>query len=373
MAESAKPRVIPVGDNPTPIWGMTSAERVRRIAGKQDLLFGEGGGPVLLVNTLYAFDPPLLKYIAGQPRTALVKDGVAVIAHVSGAEEDGVREAMLSGRPVGEGLRTIVHDDAFTLYNDQLRKRDHPFLMRLVPENVRAIERASYFGAYKGVTDLLTKYLWPEWALVLTRLCARIGMTPNMVTSVGAVLCVLTTWLFWKGDYWPGLAVGLIFMVLDTVDGKLARCTITSSEIGNIFDHGIDLVHPPFWYWAWMVGLHSAGLPLSDSAFYTVMAVILVGYVVQRLVEGAFISAFKIHIHVWRPFDSRFRLVTARRNPNMLILFVSLLIARPDLGILAVAWWTAISCLVHLVRLFQAFAVRAKGQPVTSWLQAEAA
>ena len=29
---------------------------------------------------------------------------------------------------------------------------------------------------------------------------------------------------------------------LDTVDGKLARCTIASSKLGNIFDHGIDLV-----------------------------------------------------------------------------------------------------------------------------------
>ena len=46
-------------------------------------------------------------------------------------------------------------------------------------------------------------------------------------------------------------------MVLDTVDGKLARCTITSSKIGEAIDHGIDLVHPPFWWWAWGVGLHA--------------------------------------------------------------------------------------------------------------------
>ncbi len=39
----------------------------------------------------------------------------------------------------------------------------------LTPAAVPAIERASYVGAYKGVTDLLTKYLWPEWALAITR------------------------------------------------------------------------------------------------------------------------------------------------------------------------------------------------------------
>ena len=47
------------------------------------------------------------------------------------------------------------------------------------------------------------------------------------------------------------MAAGLVFMVLDTVDGKLARCTITSSGWGNVFDHGVDLIHPPFWWWAW--------------------------------------------------------------------------------------------------------------------------
>ena len=83
-------------------------------------------------------------------------------------------------------------------------------------------------------------------------------MTPNMVTAIGAVLCVAAFFLFWNGWYWTGIAAGFGFMVLDTVDGKLARCTGQSSKWGNIFDHGIDLVHPPFWWWAWARG--AAGL-----------------------------------------------------------------------------------------------------------------
>jgi hypothetical protein len=98
--------------------------------------------------------------------------------------------------------------------------------------------------------------------------------------------------------------------------------------------------------------------------FWIVIAVIVFGYVAQRLIEGAFIALFRMHIHVWRPFDSRFRLITARRNPNMVILFVSLLIGRPDLGLIAVAAWTLICLVVHLVRLVQALLAR----PITSWL-----
>jgi hypothetical protein len=108
---------------------------------------------------------------------------------------------------------------------------------------------------------------------------------------------------------------------------------------------------------------------LSHTLFWWVEGTIFAGYVIQRAIEGAFIAWFGgIHIHVWEPFDSRFRLVTARRNPNMVILFLSVVFGRPDIGIVAVAVWTARSCLVHLVRLLQALARRRRGAPVRSWL-----
>jgi hypothetical protein len=80
-----------------------------------------------------------------------------------------------------------------------------------------------------------------------------------------------------------------------------------------------------------------------------------------------------MHIHVWQRFDSQFRLITARRNPNMVILFVATVFARPDLGLIAVAWWTVISCLIHAVRLVQAELVLWRGGAITSWLSEEGA
>ena len=52
----------------------------------------------------------------------------------------------------------------------------------------------------------------------------------------------------------------------------------------------------------------------------------------------------------------------------MVILFASLLIVRPDWGIVAVAGWTVLSLIVHAVRLGQAMAVRARGEAIVSWL-----
>ena len=341
--------VRPIGANPTRLWGLTAEDRLRRIARAQGLEVRDDAE--IAVDLGFAFDPSWLRLVAGRPGLTVTRDGVPVLAHQAEGPEE-----------------ILAWEESGDLENEELRKKERPFMERLAPESVRALERASYFGAYKGVTDLLTKYLWPEWALVLTRWAARIGMTPNQVTLVGALLCGLATWLFHEGWYWTGLAAGLVFMVLDTVDGKLARCTLTSSKSGEAFDHGIDLVHPPFWWWAWGVGLHAYGRPLPEAALWWTLAAIVGGYVAQRLIEGAFIARFGMHIHVWRRFDSRFRLVTARRNPNMVILLASLLAGRPDWGLVAVAAWTLISLAVHVVQLVQAAAARAAGRPVVSWL-----
>jgi phosphatidylglycerophosphate synthase len=114
------------------------------------------------------------------------------------------------------------------------------------------------------VTDVLTLYLWRRPAFWLTRWAAQAGMTPNQVTLIGFLFCVAAFWLFWNGHYWLGVATGFVFMVLDTVDGKLARCTGQSSKWGDVFDHGIDLIHPPFWWWAWLHGLGAAGHQLEE-------------------------------------------------------------------------------------------------------------
>ena len=371
---SSGPAVVTLGENPVRLWGLTMAERVARIARAAGLASADDlpEGPAILTNAAQAWDPAWFRHIQAHPGMVLTLGGVPALAHAADAAQAGrIAAAMRTGTPLADaaGLTVIAFEDGPTIENKQLRKRETPFLMALTPGTVRAIERASYFGAYKGVTDILTKYLWPEWALVLTRICARLRVTPNMVTTVGAAFCVVATVLFAYGHYWTGMAAGLVFMVLDTVDGKLARCTITSSAWGNVFDHGMDLVHPPFWWWFWATGLAAWGLAYDTATFWWVQGAIQGGYVVQRLIEGAFISAFGgIHIHVWTRFDSWFRLITARRNPNMVILFVSMLFARPDIGLIAVAWWTAISCFVHLVRLLQALLQRSKGRAVRSWM-----
>lgn len=234
----------------------------------------------------------------------------------------------------------------------------------------RAAFDAAYLAAYKGVADALTLYLLRHPAFLLTRWAARVGLSPNLVTAIGAALCSLAFVLFWKGEYWLGTCAGFGFIILDVVDGKLARCTGASSKLGKVADQGLDLIHPPFWWWAWLHGLYAYGRPLAPFHATMVLWIILGGYAGERIIEAVSMRRFDgMEVHLWRPLDSRFQLVGAARNPNLVILLASLLFRRPDFGLEMVAWWTLISLIFHAVRLAQMTELKARGRKVKSWLE----
>ena len=364
---------IPLGENPARPFGMDARERACRLAENAGFECADAvkkGHRSLLASMAYGWDPAWLKEMRNRPRTVLTLGGKPVLVHVGENEDaDAILTAIETGSPI-EGYERLAAETA-ELTNSALRKRERPFVLPLDPADPEPVERAAYDAAYKGVTDALTLYLWRKPAFYLTRWAARAHLHPNFITLIGAIFCVLAFFLFWNGRYWPGILAGFVFMVLDTVDGKLARCTGASSKWGNVFDHGIDLVHPPFWWWAWLHGLGAYGRPLEPVYATMVLWVILGGYVAQRIIEGLSIKRFSgMEIHVWRPLDSKFRLITARRNPNMVILVAALLFGRPDTGLVLVAWWTLISLIFHAVRLAQMTERQARGQKVVSWLEA---
>ncbi len=372
MDEPNRLSFFAAGDNPVRVFGLDARDRACRLASNAgfecvDALPASGG--VLLANLDYAWDPAWLKLLETRQDSVLLHEGKPVLAHVrAGAPAEAARRAMLGEDGSLEGLQAIDSASA-EVANDELRKRERPFVLPLRPETAEQVERAAYDASYKGVTDALTLYLWRKPAFHLTRWAAEMDISPNAITGIGAVLCLLAFFYFWFGNYWLGILAGFIFMVLDTVDGKLARCTGASSQWGNILDHGIDLIHPPFWYWAWAHGLASYGRPLEPVYEAMLLAAIVIGYIAQRVIEGIFIARFKMHIHVWQPVDSKFRLITARRNPNMVILIVALLFGRPDTGLELVGAWTILSLIFHLVRLAQAEMRSWRGQPIVSWLK----
>jgi phosphatidylglycerophosphate synthase len=355
-----------VGHSDLRIWALPSATRLRRQLARAGASDASTADRLVLLRADWVYDEAIVHSLVKSPQElALVTPDGQCVALVTRSAQRAEHGALLENGQAPEGLPRLTPEELTSQYNDTLRKREAPYLMPLTRESLRVIEARVFQGAYKGVTDLVTLYVWPAPARAVTRACAHLGITPNMVTSASLLLVIAAMWAFWHGHFWWGLAAAWPMTFLDTVDGKLARVTLQSSPFGNVFDHSIDLIHPPLWWWAWIVGLNAVGMPLANPEW--ILTIIVAGYILQRLEEGLFIVFFKMDMHVWQPFDSRLRLITARRNPNLLILTIAMLFGRPDLGMLVVAIWIVVCLVIHGLRLIQAAFARRHG-PLRSWL-----
>jgi phosphatidylglycerophosphate synthase len=395
----------------TRLWGLNASQRLQRQISEINKASGDleeikwlenpndvpADSSVLVINGTYLFEVRTLSGILARPNSLLVdtdesKNDFSNTPTETGQPQTGafaehphgtVAAAFVQARYVQAAITCINNPEAerpkalkvinpenMAAFDESLRRSTTPLLEVVTAARKQALEDLLYGNSYRGITDLVTKFLWPRPAKQVVRLCANSGITPNMVTSAGLLLVIAACYLFLQQHYALGLLAGWIMTFLDTVDGKLARVTVKSSKFGHLFDHGIDLFHPPFWYIYWGMSLVSFKpvLGLEQSQMYWL---IIIAYVLGRVVEGLFPLLGSCSVFTWRPYDAWFRLITARRNPCLIILTASVLLARPDWGFIAVTFWSVITTLMLIIRLLQATIVRQKNGPLTSWLSAE--
>lgn len=360
--------VFILAESPVRIWGLSGCQRLERILKKMGITRWIGsptaapaGDSVLLLRGDYLYDERLIQGLIQKPGTLLQivtgKTEKPVAAHVASQDAPAVGD-FLAGDGSGDNLPCLSFETPLTLaptYLKKLRKIDPPYLLPITEANKNLLEKRLFSGSYKGVTDLVTKWVWPLPARLATRFCAQRGITPNQVTALNLALAIIAGLFFLNGFLALGLTAAWLMTFLDTVDGKLARVTVNSSTFGHIFDHAIDLISPPFWYVAWGLGLENwrPALPLSlETAFW----LIFIGYILGRLAEGIFKKWLEPSgIFCWKPIDSYCRLITARRNPNLILLTIGLIARRPDQGLVAVTLWTLICSLFLIIRLILGF------------------
>jgi phosphatidylglycerophosphate synthase len=379
--------IIIIGQTTQTLWSLTPETRLARMA------LRAGAGAVKTLEKLGPEEPALILRADAVIeerllRALLAKSGVilTVLSHQTGkimalaARVDGKTAAeaaanILQENSIDSSSDVFSYADAEAIggaYDPILRKQAIPFAARLGDTPKTELEKLTFGASYKGATDFVTKYAWPTPARFVTRWCAAAGFTPNQVTTLSLILMFLALVGFWQGQWLWAVPIAWAMTFLDTVDGKLARVTMTSSKWGEVYDHGIDLIHPPFWWWAWYMGAYSAAEARGEeflTSFDLALSIIIVGYVIQRIYEGAFLWIFKIEGHIWRPFDFWFRTITARRNPNLFILMISALVGSPELGIIAVAIWVLASLGVHFLRISHAGILKLGGRPVMSFLK----
>lgn len=369
------------GENATKVWGLNGRERLQRMinANEQVTLIENTkeippNDLVLFLSANHLFDTRVLTALIekNEKMTFYSSENAPAAIRTNGLQALALLKELASpGKAYDKhtlsALPLIRLKDLNIDFQQSLKKKDPPFVLPITPENCKLLEQELFSGSYKGVTDLVTKWVWPVPAYWSTDFCVRNGWQPNHVTYLSVVFAVLAGVAFWYGYFFIGLLAGWFMTFLDTVDGKLARVTVTSSKFGDVLDHGLDIVHPPFWYLAWGIGLATTATPMVGLEI--LMWLMFIGYVGGRLCEGAFLWMASFDMFIWHKVDSYNRLITARRNPNLLLLTYGWLIDRPDIGLSLVVIWHLISTGILTVRLLAAWQTSRKEGALRSWLQ----
>ena len=103
--------------------------------------------------------------------------------------------AEFQGDGNGQTISALSHytlDDLnLELQQKSLKNKAVPYVLFISSSNYKLLESELFAGSYKGVTDLVTKWVWPVPAFWITHLCVQIGLRPNHVTIISLVFAVL--------------------------------------------------------------------------------------------------------------------------------------------------------------------------------------
>ena len=317
------------------------------------------GEPLIALEADAVSDARLLQYVAGQSGSlaACGGEGInrAAVLRLEGAlrlegDIDG-RLSRLADLSVAQKTLSPLSLEAIPSYIKKLR-RDFPvYLFRVTdPESRDRAEQFLFWSNYKGSTDFFTKYVYPPLVWRVVRPLSRWRVHPNTVTWVSVFATLLAVPLFAWGWWWAGFLCAYTMSVLDSVDGKLARLTFTSSWFGNILDHGLDIIHPPLWYFGWAWGLSGGDANALVFRAAVWMAVI---YALDRIVAGVFNRRLGRSIHGYTPLDERMRTFISRRNINLPLFLVGWLAGVPVPTFLCIVLWQVACFIFHVERLVQ--------------------
>ena len=333
------------------------AQRFRRaLAEAQEPLLAIAADTVVDARLLLHFQSATgsLAFVgpAAESRGALLR----LENELPGVAADDRDLAALAERALATGAARAFQSSEFDGYNPNLRRSLDPYVLRIRDAASRnRVERFLFESNYKGSTDFMTKYVYPPLVWAMVRPLARWRVHPNWVTGISIAATFAAVPAFANGDWLLGLALAYGMSLLDSLDGKLARLTLTSSRLGGFLDHGLDMVHPPLWYlaWAWALGGGQvASLPFAMALGMTAV------YIVDRAIAGIFRARTGVSIHDCTPLDARLRTFISRRNVNIVLFTLALAVEalRPGLGapvacFYLIVGWQVVSCFWHAQRI----------------------
>jgi phosphatidylglycerophosphate synthase len=70
----------------------------------------------------------------------------------------------------------------------------------------------------------------------------KLGLTPNMITTISLMLGLSSSYLVYKDSYIAGAITWFLSYYFDCADGKMARKFKMTSQFGDLYDHSSDVL-----------------------------------------------------------------------------------------------------------------------------------
>ena len=120
-----------------------------------------------------------------------------------------------------------------------------------------------------------------------SRLFHRAGLSPNGLTSIGFILSIVASFLYWGGlsgwEWGSAILVLVLASYFDAVDGAMARKYSKVSRFGGVLDSVLDRISEIALY----AGLLAGGLVPVWVGLWALTASLMVSYVRARVsLEG---------------------------------------------------------------------------------------
>ncbi len=252
----------------------------------------------------------------------------------------------------GLSARVSIRDLAY--YDNDLRQHIAP-TFRLVDrtDNLRQIENDMYEMTFKGAMDFIASYGYKIPVRGLVRLLAPTRITPNIITVLSIACSILAVPFFAVGQLGLGIALGFLFIIFDSLDGKLARLTVHRTPAAGHWDRKTSTPAVAMWSLAW--GWHFSEGRIESIPFYVGLAIFMLT-IVDKWTRMAFRALTGKSILDYAYADRIFHLVASKRTTNLFILTLGVAMASwnpeaPEMAFQFILVWLLITWAWHVLRV----------------------
>lgn len=326
-----------------------------KVSETQDFWMAVGGAnkPLILVAGDTIYDERVISFVLHEGPGVIISSADRSICYVTASDCETISISSVNNwktLSLKIPFLIVIQPEDLDQYIPSLRLKMPAFIINLVEgESVRDVENHMFRRTFKGAIDVVARYGYYHLVRWLTRLLVGTSITPNTYT-VFSILCVWgASPLLATGWTGTGLFVAWLGVILDSVDGKLARLRLHLSDTMGGFEHIAAAPGLALWFVAIGWYLNDGNL-LSWSSETVIVHLLLLSFVLDKICSGLFKYFIGRELFDYERFDTLFHLFAARRNIALLIFSIGFICDYLALSFELFGMWMVVTFLVHFFR-----------------------